>query len=98
MRMNKQDFNQLASGVVDKEVEIITTEGTYSGTLLFVGNDTIILKTRIRGRYVRLAIRIAEIVGLLRYKPEHRGPFWGQPMPQREEEESSEFKEDGPRF
>jgi hypothetical protein len=94
--MNKQSFNQLANGLVNKEVEVITTEGTYTGTLLFVGSDTIILRTRVRGRLIRLAIRIAAIVGLFRFKPEHRGSFWGQPMSQHEEEESNEFKEDGP--
>jgi hypothetical protein len=96
MNMTKQDFNQIANGLVDKEIEVITTEGTYTGTLLFVGNDTIILRTRIRGRIVRFAIRIAAIVGLFRFRHEHREPFWGQPMPQQNEEESSEFKGDNP--
>jgi hypothetical protein len=95
MRMNSQSFNQLANGLINKEVEVITTERTFTGTLLHVGGDTIILKTRIRGRLVRIALRIALIVGLFRFKPEHRGHFWGEPAPH-EDEESSEFREDDP--
>jgi hypothetical protein len=91
--MDSQNFNQLANRLINKEVEVITTERTLTGTLLHVGNDTIILRTRIRGRLVRVALRIALIVGLFRFKPEHRGPFWGEPTPH-EDEESSEFRED----
>jgi hypothetical protein len=91
--MNKQHFNEIANGLINKEVEVITTERTFTGTLLQVGSDVIILRTQIRGRSVHIAIRIALIVGILRLKHEHRGSFWGQPI-QREDDESSEFNED----
>jgi hypothetical protein len=62
--MSKQDFVHFASQLVGGEVEVITSNGTFTGTLEYVGNDSIILSTRIRGRRVRLAIRIALIIAL----------------------------------
>ena len=62
--MSKQDFVHFASQLVGEEVEVITSNGTFTGTLEYVGNDSIILSTRIRGRRVRLAIRIALIIAL----------------------------------
>jgi hypothetical protein len=95
--MDQQNFNQIAHGLVNKEVEVITTDETYTGTLLGVGSDVIILRSRIRGRLVRIMIRIASIVAIFRFKAyEPRGNFWGQPFPN-EEEESSESRDDHPR-
>ncbi|WHY93088.1 hypothetical protein QNK12_06225 [Neobacillus cucumis] len=62
--MSSQEFKHFASELVGEEVEVITTNGTYTGTLEYVGSDSLILITRIRGRRVRLAIRIALIVAL----------------------------------
>lgn len=93
--MNKQqNFNHIANELINKEVEVITTESTFTGTLLQVGSDVIVLRTRIRGRSVQITIRIALIVGIFRLKREHRGSFWGHPI-QHENDESSEFNEDG---
>ncbi|WP_203363699.1 DUF2642 domain-containing protein [Bacillus sp. REN10] len=77
--MSQQDFHRFTQSLVGQEVEVITTEGTYSGTLLSVGSDSIVLQTRMNGRLVRLAIRIALIVALFRLISGHRGPVWGQP-------------------
>lgn len=72
----KTDFLSNAHELIGEEVEVITSEGTYTGTLLSVGSDVIILRTRIRGRIVRLLIRIALIVALFRFiVTERRNPF-----------------------
>lgn len=64
LKMSNQGFNRFASELVGEEVEVITNNGTFTGTLEYVGSDSIILNTRIRGRRVRLAIRIALIIAL----------------------------------
>ena len=72
----KTDFLSNAHKLIGEEVEVITSEGTYTGTLLSVGSDVIILRTRIRGRIVRLLIRLALIVALFRLiVTERRNPF-----------------------
>jgi hypothetical protein len=63
---SKDNFINGAHKLVGKDVEVITTEGTYRGTLLSVGSDSLVLETRIRGRLVRLIIRLALIVALFR--------------------------------
>jgi hypothetical protein len=63
-KMSKQDFMRFASELVGEEVEVITSNGTFTGTLEYVGSDNLILSTRVRGRRVRLAIRIALIIAL----------------------------------
>ena len=79
MSSSHQDFKRFAYGLVNQEVEVITSEGTYTGTLLSVGGDSIILRRRIRGRSERLAIRIAQIVAISRFATTPpRGPFWAQ--------------------
>lgn len=66
-KMNSKDnFINGAHKLVGEDVEVITTEGTYRGTLLSVGSDSLVLETRIRGRLVRLLIRLALIVALFR--------------------------------
>lgn len=64
--MNRENFIHKAHRLVGQDVEVITTEGTYRGTLLSVGSDSLVLETRIRGRVVRMIIRIALIVALFR--------------------------------
>jgi hypothetical protein len=65
-KMSDRNFKDNAYRLVGQEVEVITSEGTYQGTLLSVGNDSLVLQTRIRGRLVRLIIRLALIVALFR--------------------------------
>jgi len=65
--MSNQDFKSEAYRLVGQEVEVITTEGRYTGTLMSVGSDSLVLQTRIRGRLVRLIIRLALIVALFRF-------------------------------
>jgi hypothetical protein len=64
--VDEKDFRKQAHRLVGQEVEVITVHGTFRGTLLSVGSDSIIMRTRIRGRIVRLLIRIALIVALFR--------------------------------
>ncbi|CRK82912.1 hypothetical protein [Neobacillus massiliamazoniensis] len=61
---SSKDFRHFASQLEGQEVEVVTSNGTYTGTLEYVGSDSIILSTRIRGRRVRMLIRIALIVAL----------------------------------
>ena len=62
--MSKQDFRDFASELVGDEVEVTTNNGTFTGTLEYVGGDFIILRSRLRGRVIRRAIRIALIIAL----------------------------------
>lgn len=62
--MSSKEFNRFASELVGQEVEVVTNNGTYTGTLEYVGSDSIILNTRVRGRRVRMVIRIALIIAL----------------------------------
>ncbi|WP_026575478.1 hypothetical protein [Bacillus sp. UNC438CL73TsuS30] len=62
--MSSKEFNRFASQLVGQEVEVVTNNGTYTGTLEYVGSDSIILNTRVRGRRVRMVIRIALIIAL----------------------------------
>lgn len=64
--MRKEWFNKEARALVGQHVEVVTTNGTYTGTLLSVGSNFIIMRTRIRGQLVRLLIRIALIIALFR--------------------------------
>lgn len=73
--MSKQDFVQFASKLKGQEVEVITNNGTYKGTLEYVGSDNIIIRTRMRGRIVRLAIRIALIIAIFRLAGRRGFPF-----------------------
>ena len=65
VRLSNQDFRHFASELVGDEVEVTTSNGTYTGTLEYVGGDFIILRSRVRGRLIRRAIRIALIIALL---------------------------------
>jgi DNA-binding cell septation regulator SpoVG len=65
-RMDKKDFRDQVHKLVGQNVEVITVHGTFRGTLLSVGSNFITMRTRIRGRIVRLLIRLALIVALFR--------------------------------
>lgn len=74
--MAEINFHQLAHELLKREVEVVTLQGTYTGRLLEVGQDVIVLETRGRMRSTLVAIRIETIVALFRV--EHmprRGPF-----------------------
>lgn len=86
---SNHDFQSFAHHLLNKEVEVITSDGSYTGTLIEVGSDILILQTRVQGRLVRLAIRIALIAALFRLTIGHRGPFWIQGP--EEQLESSDF-------
>jgi hypothetical protein len=62
--MSNTNFISNANRLIGQDVEVITTEGRYTGTLLSVGSDSLVLQTRMGGRLVRLVFRIALIVAL----------------------------------
>src|SRR4051794_30113141 len=85
------NFHQIAHELLKKEVEVVTLQGDFTGRLLEVGRDVIVLESRGRGRNRVLAIRIETIVAIFRVEnfiP--RGPFGFGPG---EVEESSEHHE-----
>ncbi len=59
-------FRQQAKSLQGKKIQVTTTGSTYTGTLLSVGTDSLILSTIIRRRRRRLIIRLAEIILLSR--------------------------------
>lgn len=93
-RLSQQDFRHFAQSLVGHEVEVITTQGTHRGTLLSVGTDSIVLRTRINGRLVRMIIRIALIIALFRLILGTRGrlPVWTQSHER--DDHSREFSDD----
>jgi small nuclear ribonucleoprotein (snRNP)-like protein len=73
---NQSNFNTYVRSLLNHEVEIVTTQGTYIGTLVQVDADTVYLQTRMRGQSVRIAIRTAFIVTIFPVIQEQRAPFW----------------------
>jgi hypothetical protein len=74
--MAEINFHQLAQELLKREVEVVTLQGTYTGKLLEVGKDVIVLETRGRMRSTLVAIRIETIVALFRVENiQRRGPF-----------------------
>ena len=59
-------FRQQAIKLQGKSVLVTTTGSTFTGTLLSVGTDFLILSSIIRGRRRRLIMRLAEIILLTR--------------------------------
>lgn len=64
--MSSENFVNQAHRLVGQEVEVITAEGTFRGTLLSVSSDSLVLESIIRGRRIRMIIRIALIIALFR--------------------------------
>lgn len=73
---HQNHFNTFAHSLLNQEVEVVTTGGTYTGTIVEVESDTIFLQSRVRGQSVRMAIRTAFIVTIFQVVHEPRGPFW----------------------
>ncbi|MGX4584546.1 hypothetical protein [Paenibacillus chitinolyticus] len=59
-------FREQAKLLQGKKVQVTTTGSIYTGTLLSVGTDFLILSAVIRGRRRRLIMRLAEIILLSR--------------------------------
>ncbi len=59
-------FRQQAKLLQGKKVQVTTTGSVFTGTLLSVGTDFLILSSIIRGRRRRLIMRLAEIILLSR--------------------------------
>ncbi|MBB5323319.1 hypothetical protein HNQ34_000396 [Anoxybacillus tepidamans] len=60
------DFMQQARHLVGHNIRVITVHGTFTGTLLSVGSDFLIMRVRIAGRLRRILIRLALIIALFR--------------------------------
>ncbi|MBM7644427.1 hypothetical protein JOD45_000620 [Scopulibacillus daqui] len=56
------DFVHEAKNLIGQKVRVITENGNYTGKLLAVGDDALVLQVRTNGRLRRLIIRIAEII------------------------------------
>lgn len=61
------NFIHEARHLVGHTVRVITVHGTFTGTLLSVGNDFLVMRVRIGGRLRRLLIRLALIIALFRF-------------------------------
>ncbi|MDP4084097.1 MAG: hypothetical protein Q8934_05715 [Bacillota bacterium] len=86
--MGEKTFYQGAHPYLNKQVEIITTQGTFSGKLLSISQDVVILQSMMRMRPRDIVIRVEQIVALYREEQMPRGPF--DFMPQEPEIEESE--------
>ncbi|OKP72577.1 hypothetical protein A3849_27905 [Paenibacillus sp. P46E] len=60
------NFRKQAKLLQGKTIQVTTTGSIYTGTLLSVGTDFLILSSIIRGRRRRRIIRLAEIILLSR--------------------------------
>jgi ABC-type transporter Mla maintaining outer membrane lipid asymmetry permease subunit MlaE len=87
-RVDKKGFHNQAHRLVGQEVEVITVNGTFTGTLLSVGSNFIIMRTRIRGRLVRLLIRLALIVALFRLAGITGGSYVSTPIDEQDEDDA----------
>ena len=73
--MSEINFHQIAHELLNKEVEVVTTQGSFTGRLLEVGRDVLVLESRGRIRSRVLAVRIELIVAIFRVEQVQRGPF-----------------------
>lgn len=90
--MTEKGFHQIVLEHLEKEVEVITLQGNYSGRLTHAGKDVIVIHSRGRGFPMNLAIRIDTIVGIYRMEFAPRDPFGFNPgiaELEREEKESN---------
>ncbi|MFJ7726636.1 hypothetical protein ACIQXV_10760 [Neobacillus sp. NPDC097160] len=77
--MTELNFHQIAHELLKKEVELVTLQGNFTGRLLEVGNDVLVLESRGRIRPRLVAIRIEVIVAIFRVEQMPRGPFGFNP-------------------
>ncbi|MCL6570110.1 MAG: DUF2642 domain-containing protein [Bacillus sp. (in: Bacteria)] len=73
--MAEINFHQIATELLKKDVEVVTLQGKFSGRLLEVGKDVLVLESRGRVRPFFIAVRIETIVVIHRVEQLHRGPF-----------------------
>jgi hypothetical protein len=87
--VDNRDFHDLAHSLVGQDVEVITVHGSFTGTLLSVGSNFITMRTRIRGRLVRLLIRLALIVALFRLAGRTGGSYVWTPSRHAQDEDDA---------
>jgi len=87
--MSEINFHQIAHELIQKEVEIVTIQGNFTGKLLEVGRDVLVIESRGRVRPRLLAIRIDTIVAIFRVEQISRGPFGFNPGDTENEQEES---------
>jgi len=88
--MTELNFHQIAHELLKKEVEIVTLQGNFTGRLLEVGKDVLVLESRGRIRPRLLAVRIEVIVAISRIEHMPRGPFGFTPEEFESEHEQHE--------
>jgi len=86
------DFRQIAQGLVNKEIEVITLNGNFNGRLHEVGNDVIFLHGRGRTGAMNLVIRIETIVAIYKVEFVQRGPFGFMPGEESLDHDGSESR------
>lgn len=62
-------FHQEVKLLQGKKVQVTTTGNIFTGTILSVGTEFLVLSSVIKGRRKRLIIRLAEITQLTRLLP-----------------------------
>lgn len=92
--MTELNFHQIAHELLEKEVEIVTLQGNFTGKLLEVGKDVLVLESRGRIRPRILGVRIEVIVAIFRVEQMQRGPFGFSPGQNSVEEEQHESSND----
>lgn len=89
VNMSEKYFHHLAHQYLNKNVEIITTQGEFNGELLSVHKDIVILRSFLRMRnQLEIIIRIDQIVAFFHEEQFQRDLFNMMPH-QVEREESS---------
>ncbi|WP_206435586.1 DUF2642 domain-containing protein [Siminovitchia acidinfaciens] len=61
------NFIHEANDLVGEKVRVITVHGTFTGKLVDVNSDSIIMHVNISGRIRRILIRLALIIALFRF-------------------------------
>lgn len=77
--MAERHFHHKAHEHVEKEIEVITLQGNFTGRLIEVQGDILVLETRGRMRPVILFIRIETVVAIYQVEPMPMGPFGFNP-------------------
>ncbi|EKN70824.1 hypothetical protein BABA_03134 [Neobacillus bataviensis LMG 21833] len=92
--MTELTFHQIAHELLKKEVEINTLQGTFTGRLLEVGKDVLVIESRGRMRQRLLAVRIDVIMAIFRVEQMPRGPFGFMPEEVEDEHEQQHESSD----
>lgn len=73
--MKEKQFHHHCHEYVNKDVEVITLQGTFEGRVIEVSRDVLIIESRMPGRSGRSLVRIESIVAISPVEIVPRGPF-----------------------